>query len=131
MSTSSQIAELREALSGIPTSPLDERLIRICEELIGKHRELALVEAAIISSRIQAYQSSREPAIKGRERDADISVSGYSTDKVKLKGEITALETERDLLLTLRSTTSAPLFSLESSRASHPSTTPGQYPIED
>lgn len=134
MKTSDQTTGLHEALARVsrPPDPLDRRLTYVCETLIGLHRELAQVERAIHLHRISAYQHSHEDSIKGRDRDADINTSGLHADKITLKGEISSFQEERDLLLTLRTpSTQYPLFSMEASRASHPSTTTGQPPVPD
>lgn len=69
------------------------------KELAACHRELAQVLMAEKEGRVRTYLESNETSVSGRDRQADYNVLGLSTDTLKLKGEIAALEAEIRYLL--------------------------------
>lgn len=71
-----------------------QQLESTTKELAACHRELAQVLMAEKEGRVRTYLESNETSVSGRDRQADYNVLSLSTDSLKLKGEIAALEAE-------------------------------------
>lgn len=68
------------------------------KELAACHRELAQVLMAEREGRVRSYLQSDETSVSGRDRQADVNVLDLTLDMLKIKGEIAALEADRDYL---------------------------------
>lgn len=77
-------------------SDLLARLGEIATELAEAHNELATLLSAEVEGRVQAWASSQETSIQGRDRQAQAVVVPLTQDIFRLKANIKALEEERD-----------------------------------
>lgn len=78
-----------------------ERYFDVTRELSSLHRELAEILIAEKDGRIRSYMASDETSVTGRERVADFHVLNLSLDVLKIKGEIAALNEEKEALYLL------------------------------
>ena len=62
-------------------------------ELARKHRELGSLVAVEKEGRVTNYYLSDERSVSGRDRDAEFQTLNLTTDIIRLKADIAALET--------------------------------------
>lgn len=91
-------------LSSIPigdlaTSPIFARYVAVVAELQSLYRDLAMAQIAELNARSQAWMNSPESSATGRERDASAQAATFVSEVIHVKGEVAALECERDFLL--------------------------------
>lgn len=80
------------------TSTFDD-LTATTRELAAKTRELGELVAAEKEGRVNGYFRSDESSVSAREKDADFQVLDLSTDIIRLKSDIAALDVEWKYLM--------------------------------
>ena len=91
------IAAFRDIVDNT-SAPQFRRLADITEELISLHRRLALLIEAESKGKIEAFYTSTEPTVAGRDRYASAAQIDNTSEIIRLKGCIAAYECERDYL---------------------------------
>lgn len=84
----------------LQTSPIFTRYAAVVAELQSVHRDLALALVAELQARTHGWVNSPETSATGRERDASAQAASFTAEVLNVKGEVAALECERDFLLT-------------------------------
>lgn len=74
------------------------RYVELCEESATRAEELAMVLADEKRARASGIHHSEFSSATGRDQDASLEAVSYSTEYIKLRGELEALREERDLL---------------------------------
>ncbi len=74
------------------------RYVELCEESATRAEELAMVLAEEKRARASGMHHSEFSSATGRDQDASLEAVSYSTEYIKLRGELEALREERDLL---------------------------------
>ncbi len=74
------------------------RYVELCEESATRAEELAMVLCDEKRARASGIHHSEFSSATGRDQDASLEAVSYSTEYVKLRGELEALREERDLL---------------------------------
>lgn len=70
----------------------------LADQLADKHRELAFVRAEEVRARVNAWQSSTETSVSGREHDMTANAVDFTAHLFEIQGEIAALTEQRDHL---------------------------------
>lgn len=85
----------------LPPFPPDRhaRLLEVTDELARKHNELASLAAAEKEGKVTGYFRAEEKSVSARDREAEFQVLNVTTDIIRLKGQIAALEVEHRTLL--------------------------------
>lgn len=89
-------------MSDIPPFGADEfaHYDQVCSDLARKHRELGSMLAVEKEGRVTNYFLSDEKSVSGRDRDAEFQTLNLTTDIIRLKSDIAALEVFRDFYQT-------------------------------
>ncbi len=74
------------------------RYVELCEESATRAEELAMVLAEEKRARASGMHHSEFTSATGRDQDAALEAVSYSTEYIKLRGELEALREERDLI---------------------------------
>jgi hypothetical protein len=74
---------------------------RTCRELAASYTELGEVKIQYNWLYLRGYKDSVSTSVSGRDRDGEIAAMSVKEDQLRLEGEIGALSTIRDLLVTL------------------------------
>jgi hypothetical protein len=77
---------------------LMERYAKLISELANLNIELSEVLQDEHRTKYDAWQSSQEQSVNGRDRDAVIATINLTTELHKLRGEIIALKEEKELI---------------------------------
>lgn len=76
-----------------------DRLTAVTNDLLIKHRELGELVAAEKEGRVRGYFEADETSVSAREKVADFQVLDLTTDIIRLKADIAALEVEWKYLM--------------------------------
>lgn len=94
-------------MSDIPEIPVGdftradfEEYETTCIELARKHRELGSLLAVEKEGRVTNYFLSEEKSVSGRDRDAEFQTLNLTTDIIRLRSDIAALEVMCDFYRT-------------------------------
>lgn len=83
-----------------PMSQIDfDRLLEVTIQLARKHVELADLTAAEKEGKVTGHFRAEEKSVSARDREAEFQVLNLTTDIIRLKGHIAALEVEHRTLL--------------------------------
>jgi hypothetical protein len=74
------------------------RFLEVTAELCDKQEELAQLVAAEKEGKVTGYFRANETSVSARDREAEFQVLNVTTDIIRLKGQIAALETEHRTL---------------------------------
>lgn len=91
-------SQLEDLQAAVDTKQIWARLYELAQETIPLHRELADLVATEREGRLHAYMNSQEKSATARDQEAQYQLIGATTEIIKLKGEIAALNEERDFL---------------------------------
>lgn len=80
-------------------TPTWAALSRLTDNLMSLRGQLAELQMAERSQRVQTYAMSEETSVSGRERQSDVVVLELSRDIINLKAEIASKEDMRQLLV--------------------------------
>lgn len=86
--------------TGVPSfgSEQFDRLALVNGLLTVKLREVGALASAEKEGRVTTHFRSQESSVSARDRDADLQVLGLSTDIIRLKNEVAALQNEQQFL---------------------------------
>lgn len=81
-----------------PTEAL-ERLLAVTDLLTIKHRELGSLAATEKEGKTMGYFQAEETSVSARDRVASFQVLNITTDMIRIRADIDALENEQRVLL--------------------------------